>query len=452
MTKQQRLVIFISILASFVAFLDGSVVNVALPAITRDFGGGLTVQQWVVDAYMITLGSLMLLAGSLSDLFGRKRILLIGLVLFGVTSVCCAIAPNAVSLILSRGLQGVAGALLVPSSLALIISSFSGALQAKAIGTWTAWTGIAFVIGPLLGGFLVDVWSWRLIFAINILPIVLTVWLMAFLAKEDRPIRARVDILGAVLGVVALGGPVYALIEQSKYGWGSPLIYLPLVAGCAAAVAFLFHERHATAPMLPLSLFSVRNFSVGNVATFAIYAGLAVSGFLITIFVQQVGGYSATASGLALLPVTIIMFFLSSRFGLLAGIYGPRFFMATGPIIAGVGFLTMLRMGETVQYWTQLFPGVMIFGLGLTMTVAPLTAAVLGSIGTKQAGIGSAVNNAVSRIAGLVAIAAVGIVIGDAISLASFRRGILMISLLLFVGGIVSALGIQNTKKPVSSS
>lgn len=446
MTKQQRLVIFVSILASFVAFLDGSVVNVALPAIVGDLGGGLAVQQWVVDAYMITLGSLMLLAGSLSDLFGRKRILLMGLVLFGITSVFCAIAPNAATLIFSRGLQGIAGALLVPSSLALIISSFAGVSQAKAIGTWTAWTGIAFVVGPLLGGFLVDVGSWRLIFAINIVPIVITVWLLAFLEKEDQPVRAKVDILGALLGVAALGGPVYALIEQANYGWSSPLIYLPLAVGCIAAGAFLLHERRTAQPMLPLFLFGTRNFSVGNIATFAIYAGLAVSGFLITIFVQQVGGYSATASGLALLPVTLIMFFLSSRFGLLAGIYGPRPFMALGPIVAGIGFLTMLRMEETVNYWTQLFPGVMIFGLGLTMTVAPLTAAVLGSIGTTQAGIGSAVNNAVSRIAGLVAIAAVGIVIGDAISLASFRRGIIMISLLLFVGGIISALGIQNPK------
>lgn len=446
MTKQQRLVIFISILASFVAFLDGSVVNVALPAIVHDFGGGLAVQQWVVDAYMITLGSLMLLAGSLSDLFGRKRILLIGLGLFGITSIFCAVAPSAAMLILSRGLQGIAGALLVPSSLALIISSFSGKSQAKAIGTWTAWTGVAFVIGPLLGGLLVDLWSWRLIFAINVLPIVITVWLMTFLQKEDRPLRARIDIWGAVLGVVALGGPVYALIEQANYGWDSPVIYLPLIAGVAAAVMFIFHERHTKSPMLPLSLFSVRNFSIGNVATFSIYAGLAVSGFLITIFVQQVGGYSATASGLALLPVTIIMFFLSSRFGLLAGTYGPRWFMALGPTVAGIGFLTMLRMGDSVQYWTQLFPGVIIFGIGLTMTVAPLTSAVLGAIESGQAGIGSAVNNAVSRIAGLVAIAAVGIVMGDAISLTSFRRGIIMIAALLFMGGIISALGIQNPK------
>jgi EmrB/QacA subfamily drug resistance transporter len=446
MTKQQRLVLFISILASFVAFLDGSVVNVALPAIVRDFGGGLAVQQWVVDAYMITLGSLMLLAGSLSDLFGRKRILLIGLILFGTTSLLCAITPNATALIVSRGLQGIAGALLVPSSLALIISSFSGKLQAKAIGTWTAWTGIAFVVGPLLGGLLVDIWSWRLIFAINVIPIIVTVWPMAFLDKEDRPQRAKIDVAGAVLGVVALGGPVYALIEQSHYGWSSPLIYGPLSAGIMATIVFVRHERRANAPMLPLSLFQTRNFSVGNIATFAIYAGLAVASFLITIFVQQVGGYSATASGLALLPVTVIMLLLSSKFGLLAGTYGPRIFMAIGPVLAGIGFLVMLGVDQTINYWTQLFPGILIFGLGLTMTVAPLTSAVLGSIGSERAGIGSAVNNAVSRIAGLVAIAGVGVVIGDAITLRSFHRGVITIAALLIIGGIVSAIGIQNPK------
>jgi len=444
MTKQQRLVLFISILASFVAFLDGSVVNVALPAIVQDLGGGLAIQQWVVDAYMITLGSLMLLAGSFSDLFGRKRILLIGLVLFGITSILCAVSPTGPTLIVSRGLQGIAGALLVPSSLALIISSFSGALQAKAIGVWTAWTGIAFVVGPLLGGFLVDTWSWRLIFAINIIPIIATIWPMAFLDKEDKPKRAKIDAIGAILGIIALGGPVYALIEQTHYGWDSPAIYIPLITGIGAFVSFVVHERRVKVPMLPLSLFSVRNFSVGNVATFAIYAGLAVSSFLITIFVQQVGKYSAIEAGLALLPVTVVMLLLSSRFGLLAGTYGPRFFMAAGPMIAGIGFLTMLRVGETINYWTQLFPGIVIFGFGLTMTVAPLTSAVLSSIGADRAGIGSAVNNAVSRIAGLIAIAAVGLVIGDTLNLMSFHRGVIMMAVLLITGGVVSAIGIQN--------
>lgn len=453
MKKQQKLVLYISILASLVAFLDGSVVNVALPAIVKELGGGLATQQWVIDAYMITLGSLMLLAGSLSDLFGRKKILTIGLVLFGVTSLLCAVAPNASFLIVARGLQGLAGALLVPSSLALIISTFSGPAQSKAIGTWTAWTGIAFVIGPLLGGFLVDVWSWRLIFIINVLPIGLTLWLLARLnVPEDIRERTRIDSVGATLGVIALGGPVYALIEQAHYGWKSPLIYGPIAAGLLAGWLFIRHERKVAAPMVPLALFRTRNFSIGNIATLFIYAGLALSSFLITVFVQQVGGYSATNAGLALLPITVVMFFLSSRFGALAGKHGPRLFMGLGPIIAGLGFLSMLGIDHTVQYWTQLFPGIMIFGLGLSITVAPLTSAVLGSINSKQAGIGSAINNAISRIAGLVAVAGIGLVIGSTLTVASFRRGIIVMALLLIIGGIISIVGIQNPPKTDASS
>lgn len=452
MKKQQKLVLYISVLASLVAFLDGSVVNVALPAIVKELGGGLATQQWVIDAYMITLGSLMLLAGSLSDLFGRKKILKIGLILFGVTSVLCAVAPNAPFLIVARGLQGLAGALLVPSSLALIISTFSGPAQGKAIGTWTAWTGIAFVIGPLLGGFLVDVWSWRLIFIINVLPIALTLWMLSRLEIKDVRQQTRIDSIGATLGVIALGGPVYALIEQTHYGWKSPLIYVPVAAGLLAAWLFVRHERRAASPMVPLALFRMRNFSVGNIATFFIYAGLALSSFLITVFVQQVGGYSATNAGLALLPVTLVMFVLSSRFGALAGKYGPRWFMGFGPIIAGLGFLSMLSVDAAVQYWTQLFPGVMIFALGLSITVAPLTSAVLGAINSSQAGIGSAINNAISRIAGLVAVAGIGLVIGSNLTVESFRRGAVLMALLLIVGGIISVFGIQNHPRPSKES
>ncbi|HEX4662020.1 MAG TPA: MFS transporter [Candidatus Saccharimonadales bacterium] len=447
MDKQQRLVLWISILASFVAFLDGSVVNVGLPAITRELGGGLIIQQWVVDAYLITLGSLMLIAGSFSDLFGRKKILLVGLLGFGITSLLCAIAPTALFLIISRGLQGVAGALLVPSSLALIISAFSGKAQGKAIGSWTAWTGIAFVIGPLLGGFLVDTASWRLIFAINVVPIAMTLGLMRFL-KLPEQIRSttKVDIVGAILCTVGLGGPVYALIEQSHYGWVSPMIYLPLVVGLAAIAAFVWYERRASHPMLPLSLFAVRNFAVGNLATVAIYGGLSVVGFLLTVFLQQTVHYSAIAAGLALLPVTLIMFGLSSRFGALSSRFGPRLFMALGPIVAGCGFLLLLRVGQSADYWTQVLPGVLVFGLGLTLTVAPLTAAVLGSIDAKQAGIGSAINNAVARIAGLVAIAAIGLVTGATLDIGGFHNGLIAMAALLIIGGVISAVGIQNPR------
>ena len=446
MTKQQRLVLWISILASFVAFLDGSVINVALPAITAEFNSGLSVQQWVVDAYLITLGSLILVAGSLSDLFGRKRILELGLIGFAITSILCAVAPTSEFLIVSRGLQGIAGALLVPSSLALIISTFKGQAQGKAIGSWTAWTGISFIIGPLVGGLLVDAGSWRLIFAINIIPILVTLWLMR---KLDIPEKARsgtkLDVYGALLCAIGLGGTVYALIEQPNYGWSSPLIFIPLIIGLLSLAVFFWHERRTRHPMLPLGLFSVRNFAIGNLATLAIYAGLSLGTFIIAIFVQQVGGYSATEAGLALIPITLIMFFLSSRFGALAGKYGPRLFMALGPILGAIGFLAMLWVDSSVSYWA-LLPGIVIFGVGLSITVAPLTSAILGAIDDAQAGIGSAINNAVARIAGLLAIAAIGPIIGAQLDLDGFYRAVMVTAGLLLAGGIVSAIGIVNAQ------
>lgn len=447
MSKQQRLILIISILASLVAFLDGSVVNVALPAIVRDLGGGLQVQQWVVDAYLITLGSLILLAGSLSDLFGRQRVLAAGLVGFGAASVLCAIAPSSGFLIAARAAQGVAGALLVPSSLALIISSFSGTAQSKAIGTWTAWTGISFIIGPLLGGFLVDSFSWRWVFGINIVPILVTLGLMRFITKaKDDTHNKKLDLVGAVLCTLGLAGPVYALIEQPHYGWTSMNILVPLIGGLVLLGSFLLYENKQKHPMLPLSLFSVRNFSVGNIATTSIYAGLSVATFLIIIFLQQVGHYTALHAGMSILPVTLIMFVLSPRFGALAGKYGPRFFMGVGPLVASSGFMLMLRVGESINYTTQLLPGIIVFGIGLAMTVAPLTAAVLGDIESKHAGIGSAVNNAIARIAGLLATAAIGVIIGSQLDLNGFHRGIFATALLLAIGGMTSLIGIQNKK------
>ena len=446
MTKQQRLVLWISILASFVAFLDGSVINVALPAITAEFNSGLSVQQWVVDAYLITLGSLILVAGSLSDLFGRKRILELGLIGFAITSILCAVAPTSEFLIVSRGLQGIAGALLVPSSLALIISTFKGQAPRKAIGSWTAWTGISFIIGPLVGGLLVDAGSWRLIFAINIIPILVTLWLMRKLEiPEKTRSGTKLDVYGALLCAIGLGGTVYALIEQPNYGWSSPLIFIPLIIGLLSLAVFFWHERRTRHPMLPLGLFSVRNFAIGNLATLAIYAGLSLGTFIIAIFVQQVGGYSATEAGLALIPITLIMFFLSSRFGALAGKYGPRLFMALGPILGAIGFLAMLWVDSSVSYWA-LLPGIVIFGVGLSITVAPLTSAILGAIDDAQAGIGSAINNAVARIAGLLAIAAIGPIIGAQLDLDGFYRAVMVTAGLLLAGGIVSAIGIVNAQ------
>ncbi len=499
MSKQQRLVLIVSILASFVAFLDIAVVNVALPAIQRELGGGLAVQQWVVDAYLVTLGSLILIAGSFSDLFGRKKVLWAGLVGFGVTSLMCALAPSGEFLIVARALQGIAGALLVPSSLALIISSFSGPAQGKAIGSWTAWTGISFIIGPLIGGLFIDLASWRLVFAINVVPIIITLFLLQKIVLEEVIRKTtKIDYLGAVLCALGLGGVVFALIEQPNLGWGSPAIYLPLLVGIGLLGGFIWHERTTDHPMLPLELFKVRNFTAGNLATLAIYAGLTASSFVITVFVQQTGGYSALAAGMTLVPVTILLFVLSSRFGALAGKHGPRFFMTFGPIIGGLGFLYMLNVDSAINYWTQLLPGILIFSLGLAMTVAPLTSAVLGDIDPRNAGIGSAINNAVARIAGLIAVAAVGAAIATQFSaainqnlegislspsalnqiddapafsisvpvgvgsqsqavhnalldasLSAFHTGVGIMAGLLIAGGLISAIGIRNpVRKP----
>lgn len=450
MTRAERLVLYVSILASFVAFLDGSVVNVALPAIAREFGGGLLLQQWVVDAYLITLGSLMLIAGSLADLFGRKKILLAGLWGFAAASVLCAFAPSGGALILLRAAQGVAGSLLVPSSLALIISQFSGEARGKAIGTWTAWTGIAFIIGPLVGGFLVDALSWRLIFAINVLPIAVTLWLLRSIAPVEPAASGwRLDYLGAFLCTLGLGGTVYGLIEQPRYGLGSPHAYLPLALGIGALVAFYSVERRAKHPMLSLELFTARNFLFGNLATFAVYAALGAALFLLSIFVQEIGDYSALGAGFALLPVTVIMFALSPYFGAWSGRIGPRPFMTLGPITAAAGFLLMAMVGGSVRYWPGLFPGIGIFGLGLSATVAPLTSAVLGAAGARHAGMASAINNAVARIAGLVAIAAIGLFSGSALTLAGFRNGMLCMAALLVLGGLISFFGIRNPGRAV---
>lgn len=445
MTRQQRLVLAIAILASFVAFLDGSVVNVALPAISRELGGGLSTQQWVVDAYLITLGALILVAGSLSDVYGRLVVIRVGLWGFGITSLLCALAPNAEILIVSRGLQGIAGALLVPSSLAIIMSTFRGVAQAKAIGSWTAWTSAAFIAGPVVGGLFVDMVSWRLVFAINLLPIALTILLLLRVEQKDvRDRETRIDFGGAALAIVGVGGPVFALIEQGNFGWASPLIWLPMAVGVLAFAGFLWRQATAKQPMMPLTLFRVRNFAVGNLATLFVYGALGMSSLVIVVFLQQTGGWPATLAGIAVLPVTVILMLLSSIFGRLSGKYGPRLFMALGPILAGIGHLLMLAVTAEVNYWWQLLPGILLFGLGLSITVAPLTSAILGSISEKQSGIGSAINNAVARVAGLVAVAALGIIVASKLNVDGTHRGLLVCAALLIVGGAISAVGIQN--------
>jgi EmrB/QacA subfamily drug resistance transporter len=446
--RDQRLILWIAILASFVSFLDSSVINVALPAIQRELHGGLATQQWVVDAYLITLGSLILLAGSLSDVLGRVVILRIGLLGFGVTSLLCAFSVNPEMLIIARGLQGIAGALLVPSSLALITSNFDGPARSQAIGRWTAGTTVAFLTGPTLGGVIVDTIGWRWVFVINVFPIAATLILLVVLGhKDEREVGVRIDFLGAALCVVGLGGPVYALIEQGHYGWGSPVILVPFVVGILSFAGFIVRQRFAKQPLMPLSLFGVRNFRIGNVSTALVYGAMSIGGFVISVFLQQVAHFPATFAALATLPLGLLNIGLSSWVGSLSGRFGPRLFMGLGPILGGAGYLLMLGAGARVDYWTQLLPGVLLFGIGVAATVAPLTATILGSISESQAGIGSAVNNAVSRVAGLVAIAFLGLVIGSHVDVAGFHRTLILTAGLLFLGGIVSLIGIVNPKK-----
>lgn len=449
-TALQRRVLLVAILASFVSFLDGTVVSVALPAIARELGGpgvaGLALQQWVVDAYLVTLGALMLVAGSISDVYGRRRVLAAGLVGFAVASVLCAVAPTGPVLIIARALQGVAGAMLVPSSLALIVATFGGEAQARAIGRWTSWTTAAMIVGPFVGGMLVDFASWRWVFWINVPVIAVTLWLLRGIPEAEGEPGRHIDIPGAVLAAVGLAGMVFGLIEGERLGWTSPVILVSIFAGAAMLVAFVLYERRAADPMLPMRLFAARNFAWGNLATTAIYGALSLGGFMLTLFLQQVAGYSATWSGVAQLPTTFAMIGLSAWFGALAGRYGPRLFMTVGPIVAGAGYLLMLAMDETAAYLTQVLPGQLVFGLGLAMTVAPLTAAILGAVPTHDAGIGSAVNNAVARVAGLVTVAFAGIITGGVLDVATFHRALVVTAALLVVGGLLSLVGIRNVR------
>ena len=452
MTREQRLVLAIAVLATVVAFLDSTVVNVALPAIERELGGGLAAQQWIVDAYLLTLGSLILVAGAVSDAYGRIRVLRVGIVLFGIASLAIALAPDPLVLILARGAQGVGGALLVPSSLALITANMSGSLQAKAIGIWTALTSASMLAGPLVGGLFVDLLSWRWAFVINVVPIAVVLWLLAVLGQRDvrRP-DASIDVPGALLCALGLGGIVFALIEQPRLGW-DPWVVAVGIAGVLAFAGFLVRQRMAARPMMPLGLFRIRNFGWGNLATFFVYGALGLNSFVIGVYLQQGAGLPATLAGLASLPISIIMTLGSSWAGALAGRIGPRIPMTVGPLLMAVASLLMLLVGDPFSYWTQLLPGILLFGVGLTVTVSPLTAAILGAIDPARSGIASAVNNAVARIAGLLAVAMLGLITGGALDLSGFHRSLWVIAALMAAGGLVSLLGIRRVAAPASSA
>ena len=498
---ERRLTLVTCVLASVVVFLDGSVVNVALPALREDLDAGLATQQWVVEAYLLTLGSLILAGGSYADIRGRKHALMVGVALFALTSLVCALAPNGAVLVGARTLQGVAGALLVPASLAVLTATYDDEEErGAAIGSWTAWTGIAFIIGPLAGGALVDSLSWRGVFAINLPIAALTLWLAHRYVAESRDPEAAgsVDVPAAALSIVWLGGAVLALVEQPERGWGDPLVLIPLIAAAIALPLFLYREARCSHPMLPLHLFRNRNFSAVNAATFLIYGGLGAVTFFLVIYLQQVGGYSALAAGAAFVPVTVLMFFLSRRFGALSMRIGPRVPMTAGPIIGSLGLLWMGWADSSPDYLTEIFPGVCVFGVGLSITVAPLTATALSSVEQRHAGVASGVNNAVARIAGLVAIAVVGAVVAssfaatlegrlperaleetrdqplvtdvpagvprgeraearralDDASVDAFRDGMVLSALLVLAGGLISAAGVRNQplRRPVSAA
>lgn len=442
-------VLVVAILASFVAFLDGSVVNLALPAMARDLHGGLALQQWIVDSYLLTLGALILVAGAISDVFGRIPVLRWGLIAFGAGSVLAAAAPSGLVLIGARLIQGAGAAFLVPSSLAMINSTFDADDQPRAIGIWTAWTGTAFVLGPLLGGLAVDLLNWRWIFILSAAPVVATFGLSVGLTTADRRRSgARIDVLGAVLAATGLAGTVYALIEMQRLGLSHPAVTTSLAAGLVTLTAFVWWEFHAEHPMVPMRLFMIRNFGVGNLATVFIYAAVSVGTLVVTLFLQEIAGFGATEAGIATLPLPVLSFLLAARVGALAARIGPRLFMSVGPLTAAVGFVLMRPQPGYFDFWTQLLPGLVLFGFGLTLTVTPLTSAILAAVEPSQSGIGSAINNAVSRIAGLIAVALAGVIAGGALDYGSFQRLALVIAALFAVGGVVAAVGIRNPPKP----
>ncbi|WP_448721063.1 MFS transporter [Microbacterium natoriense] len=440
----QRLVIAIAVLASFVTFLDGTVVNVALPAISRELGGGITTQQWVVDAYLITLSALILLAGTVSDAYGRVLVMRIGLIAFGVASLAVAAAPDPLVLIIARALQGAAGALLVPSSLALITATMRADVQSRAIGVWTAFTTAAQLVGPLLGGLFVDFLSWRFVFLINVIPIAVNLVLLSRLKLPEHPSGRRVDWWSGALCALGLGAVVFALIEQPLRGWGSPVIWVPGTVGVVLFGAFLWRQKSSTSPLLPMSLFRVRDFAWGNLATLFVYAALSLNGFVIGVYLQQGAGLPATAAGLASLPMTILMILVSSRAGAWAGRFGPRLFMTAGPLIMAVGAVLLLFVSEDFDYWWQVLPAMIVMGLGLSLTVAPLTAAILGAIDEAHSGIASAVNNAVARVAGLLVVAMISTIVGGTLNLAGFHSAAVVTAALLVLGGVVSWIGIRR--------
>jgi EmrB/QacA subfamily drug resistance transporter len=450
-SREGRWVVVATALGSGLAFLDGSVVNVALPAMRRDLGGGISMQQWVLDGYLLTLSALLLLGGALGDRYGRRRVFVIGLVGFSVASLGCGLAPTGGTLIGARAVQGVAGALLVPGSLALIDASITTEDRGRAVGAWAGLAGVSSAVGPFVGGWLVDASSWRWVFLINLpLAVVAVAVTTRFVPESRRDGDQPLDLFGAALVTIGLVGVVFPLIEVPAHGW-SALTVVSAVVGVVALAMLVPVEQRQASPMVPLDVFRSRQFVGVNLATLAVYAALSGALFLLALQLQTSLGYSALEAGAALLPVTVIMLLLSPRMGAVAERIGPRLPMTVGPLIAGAGLALMARVEPGVGYAATVLPPVLVFGLGLSITVAPLTSTVLASVPDSEAGVASGTNNAVARVAGLLAVATLPAAAGIGERTGSlsdgFDRAMLIAAVLCALGGVVSALTISTARR-----
>ena len=449
-TARGRWVLLAAVLGSGIALLDATVVNIALPTLGRELDADLTDLQWTVNAYVLALAALILLGGSLGDRFGRRRVFVIGVVWFGVASLLCGLAPDIEALIAARALQGIGAALLTPGSLALLQASFVPGDRARAVGAWSGLGGIAAAIGPFVGGLLVEV-SWRLVFLVN-LPLCVAVVVVALRhvpESSDPQASPRVDVAGAVLGALGLAGVTYALVAAGELGASAGVLASGLL-GVAGLVGFVLVERRSAHPMLPLEVFASRQFSAANAVTFAVYAALGGVFFLLVVHLQVVVGFSPLAAGTSLLPITALMLALSPRAGALAARTGPRLPMTVGPLLCAVGVLLMTRIDAGADYVADVLPGVVLFGLGLSATVAPLTVTVLAAAPERYAGLASGINNAVARTAGLLAVAVLPLAagLGGTDDPAGFGRGfdraLLLSAVLLALGAAVSAAAISD--------
>jgi EmrB/QacA subfamily drug resistance transporter len=449
-----RWVLTACVLGSAVTAIDSTVVGIALPAIGHDFALPVSSLQWVVTAYLVSLAGLLLVGGALGDRYGRRRVFVIGVIWFALSSLVCALAPDAGVLIAGRAVQGMGGALLTPGSLAILQASFSKDDRARAIGAWSGLGGVATAIGPFAGGFLISAVSWRLIFLIN-LPLALVVVLIATRhvpETRDPDAAGPVDVVGAALVTVGLVGVAGGLIEAPNYGWSSPLITGMLAIAVAAFVAFVLVERRERYPMLPLSIFRSRQFSATNAVTFVIYGALGGALFLLPVQLEQVSHYSPLEAGSSLLPLTALMLAFSARSGALAVRLGPRLQMSVGPVVVGVGMVLLRLIGPSGNYLTEVLPGVLVLAVGLVITVAPLTSTALSSAPVEHAGTASAVNNDVARAGGLIAVALLPALSGlnghayvhaDELT-AGFRHAVMFAGAAAVVGGLLAALLIRN--------